>query len=135
MGYIKDWKMKFPIFNLSYPYWKENLIQEFVRHDQFYYSNDNEFFEKYFLGQTFVDSEGQLFVLKKAKEEVGSKFILLKKDRKKLYFKALNKELTFEELKSELLQRVDTLELDAVKHEFYGLLKSAKNTEDLLSEI
>lgn len=47
----------YPIFNLSYPIWREELIQE-LREDDVFYSNDDSFFTEYILNQIFVDCHG-----------------------------------------------------------------------------
>jgi hypothetical protein len=127
--------MTYPIFNLSYPVWEEELIQEFIRHDDLYYSNDEEFFRKYFLNQTFIDCDGQLYKLNKAEDYTVRKFLFFKSHRKKLYFKSLNERLSYREFISELKKRADTLTLESVKKEFFKLIKTCNSIEALLNKI
>ena len=126
--------MTYPIFNL-YPQWEEELIQEFVRYDDEYHSNDKDFFETYFLGQTFVDSEGNLYQLVSAEDYSVTNFWIFKSYRKKLHFKPLNERLSFEEFKSQLQKRASTLNIDQVKQDFHELLKSAHSIEELLNKM
>ena len=126
--------MTYPIFNL-YPKWKEDIIQEFIRYDNLYRLKDMDFFKTYFLGQTFVDSEGKLYVLDSVKDYTFSKFCLFKSRKKILHFRPLEKSLTFEELKFELQKRANTLKLDIVKQDFIELLDSVNNIKDLLSKM
>jgi hypothetical protein len=126
--------MKYPIFNLC-PKWEVGLIQEFIRFDNVYKSSDISFFHTYFLGQKFVDSEGQLYSLDWAEDQYTKCIWPFKKKIKILHFRKLGQSLTFEELKNELVKRANNLCNETVKQEFIKLLGTVETTEELLSKI
>ena len=122
------------MFNL-YHEWEEELIQEFVRHDDIYYSDDNIFFNKYFLNQTFVDSEGRLYDLESAEDFVVRKFLFFQSNRKKLHFKPQGLSLSLNELRKKLEERVNTLQDESLKKEFSVVLSKATSIRQLINQI
>ncbi|UII31992.1 hypothetical protein LVD17_27265 [Fulvivirga ulvae] len=122
--------IEYPIFNLSYPDWELDTLGDFFIYNEDYRSSD-DFFNKYYLNQTFVDCRGNLFKVI-GKSLIKSKFRIFRSRVNKIQFEALNNNIDLEQLKKELKEKSQQIKNDAAQTEILKQIENSKTIKELL---
>ena len=128
--------MKFPAVNVSIENWDKNedyLI--YVLENEFIYTTNNELFQKYFLDNLFVDSDGSIYKLidRKLPSSFKQIFSFIPNFCKvELVFKRTEDKMTKEQVRQHILKQLDKLDNDKNKVEWIDKVKSAETFEEII---
>jgi len=124
--------INYPILNISTPKWSNDIVDELFRYDDIYYSNDETFFESYFLNHKFVDSNGDIFKLY-GKVPIKAFWVRLFTLKRSLFqFEATNEKMTFSEIKNLMITRINDLEGEEAKNQWIARLEKANSIQELI---
>ncbi|MFC6998623.1 hypothetical protein [Rufibacter roseus] len=123
---------EFPVVQIEIQEWDEDIMGELFLFDEFYYSDDDEFYNKYFYRKQFLDSTGRIFL---AGEKVKIDNFMSKLGismKYKVQYKATSEHWTFEEAKSFLISKIEELPSPEGKKEWINSLNKAKTIKQLI---
>ena len=126
-------EIEFPIF--SYPKWELEVLGDFFRFDDIYFSSDEKLFDKYFFNQKFVDCKGNVFKII-GKSKITKPWLLsffLK--RSKIHFYEMEENISLEKLKRILNEKNITLESEAARKEINRIIQNSPTIRELLRGI
>jgi len=126
--------MQFPMYNIDIPslgknYW---LLNEIIRYNATYSSNDEEMWKQYFLNMRFVDSQGDVYRLVdkiKIRKLWHSLFRIARYD---CGFVATGERLSIEELRQIMESQIINTD-EKFAHEFIAGLRKAKTLAELIA--
>ena len=126
--------MEFPIINISPEKWND---EDPTFYDEYIYTDKKSTFDKYFKNKIFCDGNGQLFkAIGKSKmtEKWRNWFRIIPNVWKtKIIFENMHKEMSVDELRTFLLQRISELELNEITREWKINIQNAKTHSQLIS--
>ena len=131
--------MKYPAVNITEKSWKgkELELEAFVFFDEFNYNNNIRTFEKYFLNKKICDSNGKIYRIKgrKLPDNIWRRiFSFLPNVFKCEYItERTNEELTLENLRNYLLERISDLEQDEITRKWKKDVQKANTYEELIT--
>ena len=132
-GSIKIFAMEivYPILNISIPEWNDDIVQEIFRYNDIYYSKDEVFFNKNFLGHEFVDCNGKIFRI--VDKILMSNFWLriFTLTRFRIIFAPTNKNVEFIDLQRYIIERINDLN-GGDKISWINKIETAKNIRELI---
>lgn len=130
--------MTFPIIDISTEKWNYEDLMEYVCHDEYIYTNKESVFEKYYKNKMFCDGNGQIYkVLGKAEmTENWRNWLRFIPNvwKTKIIFKKIYKEMTVEELRTFLLERISELKQDDFTREWKLHIQKAKTHSELIND-
>lgn len=125
-------KPEFPIVQIEIKNWNLNLMIELFRFDEFYYSNDDNFYYDYIHEKKFLDSNGRIFL---ARERVKVKSFWSKLGIGKKYriiYNETKEQWNFDEVKNFLISKVNKLPFQEGRNEWLNSLERAKTIKQLI---
>ena len=126
--------MEFPIIDISPEKWND---EDPTVYDEYIYTDKKSTFDKYIKNKIFCDGNGQLFkAIGKSKmtEKWRNWFRIIPNVWKtKIIFENMHKEMSVEELRTFLLQRLSELELNEITREWKINIQNAKTHSQLIS--
>ncbi len=129
--------MIFPIIDISTKKWKEEDLMEYICFDEYIYTNKDSVFQKYFNNKLFCDGEGQIYkVIGKAKMTEKWRnwlYFIPNVWKTKIVFKKTYDEMSVEELRTFLLERVSELEQNNFTSQWKTNLINAKSYSQLIN--
>ncbi len=131
--------MKYPAFNISEKSWKgkELELDAYFLFNEFNYNNKTKTFEKYFLNKKVCDSNGKVYRIKgrKLPNSIWRRiFSFLPNVFKCEYItERINEELTLDNLRNYLLDRISELEENDFSQKWKTDVRKAKTYEELMN--
>lgn len=123
--------MHFPILNISLSSLSSQNLEETHIEDLWDYPRDNDVFEKYYIGQEYVDQSGRIFkIIGKRKSNFINSIIHFNKNE--LVFEDTSKTIGFSALKEFLINRYNSLDDDFAKSILIRLAEQSKNIKELI---
>lgn len=130
--------MKFPIINISIEKWHYEDLMEYVCYDEFIYTDKESVFEKYYKDKLFCDENGQIFkaIGKAEMTENWRNWLRFIPNvwKTKIVFKNMYKEMSVEELRTLLLERISELEEDDFTLQWKVDIENAKTHSELIND-
>ena len=129
-------KLKFPIANISSKKWDcdENV---YILDSEYIYTTNEMFYSRYFLNNSFVDSNGKVFTItdRLLPNRVRQILSFIPNICKvELVFKETGKKMTIEEIRSHIIRQVEEIVDDnELRSEWIKKVKNAKTIEDVIS--
>ncbi|MCL2484766.1 MAG: hypothetical protein FWF00_07095 [Endomicrobia bacterium] len=134
---MESLKVRFPALDVSVADWnrdnkKENAPEIYLK-DEYFHHNE-ESFNKYMAGHLIVDSDGNIFKITGIEKLHNLSEILPFTAKYKLVFEPENRIMTFEEVKSYMLEKICPVKdkFDDYKSDWVKSVESAKTIEDLI---
>lgn len=125
-------KPEFPLVQIDIQEWDLDLMSELLRFDEFYYSDDHEFYNRYFLHKRFLDSNGRIFLGGEI-AMINSFWSWLGIGKKyRVTYIDTSKRWTFEEAKSFLISKIEKLSSQEGRDQWLTSLKGAKTIKQLI---
>jgi hypothetical protein len=129
--------MKFPMLNISHENWDPSddfLI--YILENQYIYTNDNHFVNRYYLNNHFVDSKGDIYRFTKVKppQQVWRRILSFLPNVYKARFvlEPMNKKMDIETVRIHMLKQLNKLPIDSNVNEWINAVRSAKTYEDVI---
>ena len=127
--------MKFPIIDISEK-WND---EDPTVYDEYIYTDEKATFDKYFKNKIFCDGNGQIFkaVGKSKMTEKWRNWLRIIPNvwKTKIVFENMHKEMSVEELRTILLQRISELEQDEITRKWKVNIQNAKTHTQLITGI
>ena len=129
-------KINFPIVNVSSKKWDCDK-DVYILDDEYIYTKDDIFYSKYFLNNSFVDSNGKVFKITDRLLPGRVRQILSfipNICKVELVFKETGENMTIEEIRSLIIRRVEEMvNDDELKSEWIKNVKNAKTIADVIT--
>ena len=121
----------FPILNISLSSVNSENLEETHIGDLWNYPHDNDVFEKYYIGQKYVDQSGCIFkIIGRRKSNFINKILHFNKDE--LVFEDTGETIGFSALKELLIKRYNSLDDNFAKSILIRLTVQSKNIKELI---
>lgn len=126
--------MQFPIYNIDISSLGDNywLLNEIIRYDAFYISDDEEIWRNFFFNMRFIDCQGDIYILATKNKIKDIFYFLFRKVRYKCNFVATGAKLSIEETRKIMENQIKNSN-GKFGQEFIDRLKQATTFEDLIS--
>ncbi len=128
--------MKFPAANVSISNWnKDEDYLLYVLEKEFIYNPDNELYQKYFLNNLFVDSNGHIYKLidRKLPSKIIQLFSFIPTFCKvEFIFKKTEQKMTLEQVRQHMLNQIMMLADDQNKVDWLNNIKNATSFEEII---
>lgn len=126
--------MQFPIYNIDISSLGDNywLLNEIIRYDVFYISDDEEIWRNFFFNMRFIDCQGDIYILATKSKIKDIFYFLFRKVRYKCNFVATGEKLSIEETRKIMENQIKNSN-GKFGQEFIDRLKQATTFEDLIS--
>lgn len=128
--------MKFPAANVSISHWnKDEDYLLYVLENEFIYNPDNELYQKYFLNNLFVDSNGDIYKLidRKLPSKIIQLFSFIPNLCKvEFIFKKTEEKMTLEQVRQHLLNQIEQLADNENKVVWLHTIKNANTFEEII---
>lgn len=128
--------MKFPAANVSISHWnKDEDYLLYVLENEFIYNSDNELYQKYFLNNLFVDSNGEIYKL--IDRKLPSKFVQLfcfipNLCKVEFIFKKTEEKMTLEQVRQHMINQIEQLANDQNKVDWLHAIKNATSFGEII---
>lgn len=130
--------MKFPLLNISEEKWIIDDLLEYIDFNGYFYSADQNLFEKYAYQKLHCDSEGSVYkVVGKTPPKGWRNYLRFIPNvyREKLIYEATNEKMGLDDLRKYVLMKVDKLEDNEFKSEWISNVKQAESYQELITAI
>ena len=130
--------MNFPLINISEPTWNDDKLDivALIVFDPYAYTERPSFYDRYMVGKSFCDCNGEIFIYKKRilPESWWRKtFKFLPNVYKvKLIFESTGKTISVDELRNYLIERIAGLPESQFNKKWIDDLKAANTHEDII---
>ncbi len=128
--------MKFPLLNVSKTVWSQYSMEDYLLTDEYIYTANKEYFDRYLNDQLFCDCDGHIFkvVDKQTPKEGWRKALKFLPNvyKTKLIFEDTQTQMSVDELKYYMMNCVQELPSFSFQTKWLAYLQKAQTHEDLI---